>query len=86
MKLRMPNKDRHESVSITISITRGLHLRALYAMREEDYGSISTYVSKLIRDDTRVATENARAIDKEKIKRNANRLLSGQSLTEADWK
>jgi tRNA U55 pseudouridine synthase TruB len=79
-------KDPQESVSLSISVTRGLYLRALRAMRDEDYGSLSAYISDLIRHQTRVAVENERAIDEEKIKRNADRLLSGHSLTEADWK
>src|SRR5690242_17853633 len=34
-------RDQHEPVGISISVTRGLFLHALLAMRDGDYGSVS---------------------------------------------
>jgi hypothetical protein len=44
-------RDQHEPVGVSISVTRGLFLHALRAMRDGDYGSVSAYISDLIRRD-----------------------------------
>lgn len=48
------NKDQHESVSLSISTTRGLYLHSLKAMCDGDYASLSAYVSDLIRRDKHI--------------------------------
>jgi hypothetical protein len=43
------SKDQHESVSLSISMIRGLYLHALYAVRDGDYSGLSAYISDLVR-------------------------------------
>jgi hypothetical protein len=47
------SRDQHEAVSVSISVTRGLYLHGLCAMRDGDYSSFSAYVSDLMRRDKR---------------------------------
>ena len=47
-------RDQHEVIGLSISVTRGLFLHALLAMRDGDYGSVSAYVSDLIRRDKHI--------------------------------
>ena len=47
-------RGQHEVLGLSISITRGLFLHALRAMRDGDYGSVSAYVSDLIRRDKHI--------------------------------
>ena len=46
--------DQHKPVALSISVTRGLFLHALRAMRDGDYGSVSAYISDLIRRDKHI--------------------------------
>ena len=43
--------DMHETVTATVSMTRGLYLHALRAVRDGDYPTVSTYISDLVRRD-----------------------------------
>jgi hypothetical protein len=52
-------RDQHEVIGLSISVTRGLFLHALLAMRDGDYGSVSAYVSDLIRRDKHIENLNA---------------------------
>src|SRR5207247_11418981 len=47
-------RDQHEVVGLSVSVTRGLFLHALRAMRDGDYGSVSAYLSDLIRRDKHI--------------------------------
>ena len=50
------SKDLHESVSLSISMTRGLYLHALYAVRDGDYAGVSAYLSDLVRREKKSKT------------------------------
>jgi hypothetical protein len=47
-------RDQREPVGLSISMTRGLFLHALRAMRDGDYGSVSAYISDLVRRDKHI--------------------------------
>lgn len=44
-------RDPHETVSVNVSMTRGLYLHGLLSVKNGDYASLSAYVSDLIRRD-----------------------------------
>lgn len=54
-------RDLHESVVISVSMTRGLYLHALRAVRDGDYPAISTYLSDLVRRDKHACNKSASA-------------------------
>ena len=56
-------RDQHEPVGISISVTRGLFLHALRAMRDGDYGSVSAYISDLIRRDKHIQNSKPPDLD-----------------------
>ena len=56
-------RDQHEPVGISISVTRGLFLHALRAMRDGDYGSVSAYISDLIRRDKHIQNSKPDNLD-----------------------
>ena len=56
-------RDQHEVVGLSISVTRGLFLHALRAMRDGDYGSVSAYVSDLIRRDKHIQNSKPASLD-----------------------
>jgi len=56
-------RDQHEVVGVSISLTRGLFLHALRAMRDGDYGSVSAYVSDLIRRDKHIENSKPANLD-----------------------
>ena len=56
-------RDQHEVIGLSISVTRGLFLYALLAMRDGDYGSVSAYVSDLIRRDKHVENSKPANLD-----------------------
>jgi hypothetical protein len=56
-------RDQHEPVGISISVTRGLFLHALRAMRDGDYGSVSAYISDLIRRDKHIQNSKPPNLD-----------------------
>ena len=56
-------RDQHEPVGISISVTRGLFLHALRAMRDGDYGSVSAYISDLIRRDKHIQNSKPSDLD-----------------------
>ena len=56
-------RDQHEVVGLSISVTRGLFLHALRAMRDGDYGSVSAYVSDLIRRDKHIQNSKPANLD-----------------------
>jgi hypothetical protein len=56
-------RNQHEPVGISISVTRGLFLHALRAMRDGDYGSVSAYISDLIRRDKHIQNSKPTNLD-----------------------
>lgn len=56
-------RNQHEPVGLSISVTRGLFLHALRAMRDGDYGSVSAYISDLIRRDKHIQNSKAADLD-----------------------
>jgi hypothetical protein len=56
-------RDQHEVIGVSISVTRGLFLHALLAMRDGDYGSVSAYVSDLIRRDKHIENSKPANLD-----------------------
>ena len=48
------SKDQHESVCLSVSMTRSLYLHALRALRDGDYGTLSAYIADLVRRDKHV--------------------------------
>jgi len=47
-------KDQHQSVCLSVSITRSLYLHALHALRDGDYGTLSAYIADLVQRDKHV--------------------------------
>ena len=47
-------KDQHQSVCLSVSMTRSLYLHALRALRDGDYGTLSAYIADLVRRDKHV--------------------------------
>src|SRR5215469_5165869 len=56
-------RDQHEPIGLSISVTRGLFLHALRAMRDGDYGSVSAYISDLIRRDKHIQNSKPSDLD-----------------------
>lgn len=49
----------HQTVSVNVSMTRGLYLQALRRLKAGDYSTISAYVADMIRQDKYAQTTEA---------------------------